>query len=164
MGDWKLNQELKKKRGNPAWVKGVSANPAGRPLGSRHAISTGVLTEFSALVNSDEAATSLRTLMIEDAGRFWTIAASLLPREVAMTVQQRLPGNLSADQWQRLTGLLAIAEAAGAKGTPEEVAARIERALHAEFAAPPEPLAIEHKPALPPPPYGQAETSSASVT
>jgi hypothetical protein len=149
----KLNQQLeKKKRGNPAWQKGVSANPAGRPLGSRHAISTGVLTEFSALVNSDEAAASLRALMIEDAGRFWTIAASLLPREVALSVQQRLPGNLSADQWQRLTGLLAIAEAAGAKGTPDEVAARIERAVYAEFA--PEPLVIEHAPAiLPPPPY-----------
>jgi Family of unknown function (DUF5681) len=67
----KLNLQPKKKnRGNPAWQKGVSANPAGRPLGSRNAISTGVLTEFSALVNSDEAAESLRTLMIEDGGRF----------------------------------------------------------------------------------------------
>lgn len=132
-----MNQQLgKKKRGNPTWQKGVSANPAGRPLGSRSAISTGVLTEFSALVNSDEAAASLRTLMIEDAGRFWTIAASMLPREVALSVQQRLPGKLSEDQWQRLMGLLAIAEAAGAKGTPEEVAARIERALRAEFAEP----------------------------
>jgi hypothetical protein len=126
------------------------------------------LTEFSALVNSDEAAASLRALMIADGGRFWTIAASLLPREVSVQLNQRLPGNLSADQWQRLTGLLAIAEAAGAKGTPEEVAARIERALYAEFAQPPEPLQIEHQPALametvatcaslPSPPYRKTE-------
>lgn len=35
-------EEKKKKAGNPAWVKGVSANPNGRPTGSKN-VATGLI-------------------------------------------------------------------------------------------------------------------------
>jgi Family of unknown function (DUF5681) len=85
---------LHEKPGNPNWKPGQSGNPRGRPLGSKQKIAERVLGNFSGLLDTDEATTSLQRLMVDDPGKFWTIAAGLLPRETLVAIEQRLPGNL----------------------------------------------------------------------
>jgi hypothetical protein len=161
-------EQIQKKRGNPTWVKGQSANPAGRPLGSRNKISENVLTAFS-LTTGEDAEASLRELRANDPGRFWTIAASLLPREVAVSMQQALPGNLDPQSFVTLKRVIELIEALAPAADPQNVFTTLEAALIAAYAEPPEALAIEHKPSLamdaidnapvittlPPPPYSR---------
>jgi hypothetical protein len=132
-----------KKRGNPNWHPGHSGNPAGRPVGSRQKISENVLTAFS-LVSGEDAEASLRALRASDPGRFWTIAANLLPKEVALSVTQATPAGLDPRTWSTLSRILdLIAAHAPADAAPDQVFEVIEHALRAEFA----------KPILPAPPY-----------
>jgi hypothetical protein len=161
-------EQIQKKRGNPNWTKGQSANPAGRPLGSRNKIAENVLTAFS-LTTGEDAETSLRELRANEPGRFWTIAASLLPREVAVSMQQSLPGNLTPEQWAQVRRVVELVDRLAPAADPQEVFETVERALIAAYAEPPQPLAITHQPALamdviehapvtavlPPPPYLQ---------
>jgi uncharacterized protein DUF5681 len=152
-------QIQKKQRGNPTWQKGQSGNPAGRPLGSRNKIAENVLTSFS-LVTGEDAERSLRELRDSDPGKFWQIAASLLPREVAMTVQQSLPGNLDPESYGTLRRVVELIDRLAPATDPQSVFETLERALMAAYGAPqPEPLQITHQRALPapmvlaPPPY-----------
>ena len=87
-----MNQQLpiKMPRGNPNWKPGVSGNPIGRPIGSRQRIAEHVLSAYEAVLGEDPVA-SLRELKEHDPGKFWSIAANLLPREVAINVQQVAP-------------------------------------------------------------------------
>ncbi len=156
-------EQIQKKRGNPNWQKGQSANPAGRPLGSRNKIAENVLTAFS-LTTGEDAETSLRELRANDPGRFWTIAASLLPREVAVSMQQALPGNLDPQSFATLRRVVELIEALAPAVDPQNVFETLEAALIRAYAEPPEPLAIAHAQTLPmaidaepvmlpPPPY-----------
>jgi hypothetical protein len=131
------------KRGNPNMQRGApSLNPAGRPVGSRQKIAEHVLSTFEAVLGEDPV-TALRELRANDPGRFWTIAANLLPKEVALSVQQATPGNLNPDQWAQVVKVLNLIEAyAPAGADPGEIFATIERALVAAY---------EHQ--LSPPPY-----------
>jgi hypothetical protein len=139
-----------KSRGNPNWIGGKSGNPAGRPMASRQRLGEKLIADL-ADVWERRGAEVFERLANDDPATLAKLGVSVLPKELFLSVQQRLPANLTTDEWNRLVWLLSLPEKLGAKGTPDEIAARIERAVHAEFAAP--VLAIEHAPALPPPPY-----------
>jgi hypothetical protein len=139
-------------RGNPAWKPGQSGNPAGRPLGSRHKIAENVLGAFSLMTGAD-AETSLRALRDDDPGKFWQIAATLLPREVAVSIQRTLPGNLDSESYATLRRVVELIDRLAPDVDPLEVFSTVEAALIRTYAAP-ERLAIEHAPAMPALPYG----------
>jgi hypothetical protein len=137
------NLMLPPKRGNPNMQRGApSLNPAGRPVGSRQKIAEHVLSTFEAVLGENPV-DALRELRTADPGKFWTIAANLLPKEVSVSVQQSIPGNLDPAAWaqvMRVLDLIKLYAPAGAD--PGEIFATIERALIAAY---------EHQ--LSPPPY-----------
>jgi Family of unknown function (DUF5681) len=147
-------EQIQKKRGNPNWTKGQSANPAGRPLGSRNKIAENVLTAFS-LTTGEDAEASLRELRANDPGKFWQIAASLLPREVAVSMQQALPGNLDPQSFATLKRVIELIEALAPAADPQNVFETLERALVAAYSpdapagSPAPPRAITHQPGIP---------------
>ncbi|HLG85130.1 MAG TPA: hypothetical protein VKY22_29380 [Bradyrhizobium sp.] len=153
-----MNLHLQKSpRGNPAWKAGVSGNPAGRPMASRQRLGEKIIANIAALWESEGEAV-LRRLIAEDPATFAKLAFQILPKDVLVNVQQSTPGGLEPEQWARLREILAMVERIAPPGTsPDAALMALENGLRAEFAVPighaPEALAIEHAPALPPPPY-----------
>jgi Family of unknown function (DUF5681) len=91
-----MNGSLKPR--GKSWVPGESGNPTGRPKGSRNA--------FSAIFVGDLTATwaqhgpdVLRKVAISDPSRFLGVCASVLPKDVALTIEQQSPGNLDPADW-----------------------------------------------------------------
>ena len=87
------------------WKTGQSGNPAGRPKGSRSA--------FSAIFVGDLTATwaqhgpdVLRKVAIQDPSRFLGVCASVLPKDVALTIEQQSPGGLDPADWSLITEVL----------------------------------------------------------
>jgi hypothetical protein len=131
-----IQQDQIKRRGNPNWKPGVSGNPVGRPIGARQKIAEHVLSTYEGVLGEDPA-TSLRDLRTNDPGKFWSIAASLLPREVELSVHQAIPGGLDPRDWSTLNRVLDLIQNHAPEGTePEQIFAFIEHALRAEFAKP----------------------------
>jgi|GraSoiStandDraft_24_1057298.scaffolds.fasta_scaffold285903_2 hypothetical protein len=124
----------------------------GRPKGSRNKLGDQFVERLQA--DFDEHGVDvIKKVRSENPTAYFVTLARLLPKEmaVAMQIEQKLPANLTTDEWNRLVWLLSLPEHLGAKGTPDEIASRIEHALRSEFAKP--ALAIEHTPILAPPPY-----------
>jgi hypothetical protein len=135
----------------------------GRTKGARARLSDKFFTALQADFeqHADAVFASVRE---NDPSTYANLVARLMPKELEarLQIEQKLPANLTTDEWNRLVGLLSLPAELGATGTPEEIAERIERALHAEFAKP--VAMIEHAPAMPmvidaeaviiaPPPY-----------
>jgi len=80
------------------WPPGVSGNPNGRPVGSRSAFSAG-FTRDLAEVGPTRAGPQCSTLAEKQPAVFFATCARLLPNDVRVTVEQSLPGNLSAQDW-----------------------------------------------------------------
>ena len=91
--------DLVQKKEKPwLWKTGESGNVNGRPKGSRNA--------FSAIFVGDLTATwaqhgpdVLRKVAIQDPSRFLGVCASVLPKDVALTIEQQTPGNLDPADW-----------------------------------------------------------------
>ena len=80
-----------KPRGNPAWQKGVSGNPRGRPVASRQKLAEGMITDLAELWAEGGAAV-LRNLMVNEPANFAQLAFGTLPREALISVSQSAPG------------------------------------------------------------------------
>lgn len=154
-----MNQQDIITTGPHRWKKGETGNAKGRPIGARQRISEKLLADLADVWHECGPAV-LRKLASEEPGKLATIAFGLLPRDVFVQVAQAAPGGLSPEEWSQLRGVLdAIEQARLGDVAPSEIFAGIETYLRSEFAKP--VSAIEHAPALPPPPYRLAETSSA---
>ena len=81
------------------WPPGVSGNPNGRPVGSRSAFSAGFTRDLAEVWAEKGKASMLYTAEKQPA-TFFATCARLLPNDVRVTVEQSLPGNLSAQDWQ----------------------------------------------------------------
>ena len=88
-----------KPRGNPAWQKGVSGNPRGRPVASRQKRAEGMITDLAELWAEGGAAV-LRNLMVNEPANFAQLAFGTPPREALISVSQSAPGGLAPDDWQ----------------------------------------------------------------
>ena len=80
------------------WPPGVSGNPNGRPVGSRTAFSQGFLKDLTE-VWADRGRAAMEKTAQDQPGVFFATCARLLPNDVRVTVEQSLPGNLSAQDW-----------------------------------------------------------------
>jgi hypothetical protein len=115
------------------WPKGQSGNPAGRPIGARQRISEQLLADL-AIVWETHGATVLERLAIEDPGKLAQIAYGLLPRDVFISVEQRVPGNLDPDEWAILRRVIDLIQANAGGKELGPVLETIETALRADQA------------------------------
>jgi hypothetical protein len=104
------------------WKPGQSGNPNGRPIGSRTVFSDNFVRDLAS-VWSEEGHETVKTARTNPAV-FFATCARLIPNDVRVTVQQQLPGNLSAEDWAMMREIVeavkqAIPDAAHAK--PGEV-------------------------------------------
>ena len=80
------------------WKPGQSGNLNSRPIGSRSAFSTGFTRDLAEVWAEKGKASMLYTAEKQPAV-FFATCARLLPNDVRVTVEQRLPGNLSPTPW-----------------------------------------------------------------
>ena len=93
----------------------------------------------------------IQLVRANDPSTYLSLVAKLQPREVEakLQVEQKIPGNLTADEYAQLRGVLELLERLAPAVATGEVLATVEAALIAAYVEPAAPLAIEHKPALP---------------
>lgn len=80
------------------WQPGESGNPNGRPVGARARFTE----QFAADVAEawrKHGAGIVDQMATTEPMRFAELCARLMPKDVSMTLQQRLPGNLEPDDW-----------------------------------------------------------------
>ena len=124
------------KRGNPNLVAGVSGNPAGRPLGSRNRLTHALVADLTASWEKHGPAV-LERLRIDDPATYARLAASLVPKDVSITVEKVDPilEKLDPNARDALGELLTIIAATRADGIePATVFAWIAEDLRARLA------------------------------
>jgi hypothetical protein len=70
----------------------------GRPVGTRQAFSAGFLRDLAEVWSEEGRETMVKTARANPA-TFFAVCARLIGPEVKLTVEQSLPGNLSAEDW-----------------------------------------------------------------
>ena len=80
------------------WKPGRSGNPDGRPPGSRSKFSEAFYRDLAAAWAEHGEQAMRQTATLEPA-KFVAICASLIPKDVQVSLSGRLPGNLEADDW-----------------------------------------------------------------
>jgi hypothetical protein len=90
--------EPKRLIGKP-WQPGESGNPGGRPIGARGRFSEQMISDIARSWSTHGPA-ALEKMAKTDNTRYVEICSRLIPRDVALTVQQQLPGGMNHDDWQ----------------------------------------------------------------
>src|SRR5262245_55593554 len=80
------------------WLPGQTGNPNGRPLGARTEFSNSFMRDL-ARVWAKCGADTIEKVAADDPSRFFAVASTLIPKDVAVTIEQRLPGGLSPEDW-----------------------------------------------------------------
>jgi hypothetical protein len=90
---------------------GESGNPTGRPRGTRNAFSAIFVGDLTASW-AKHGPEVLQKVAKSDPARFLGVCASVLPKDVALTIEQNSPGNLDPADWAIITEILtAVARA-----------------------------------------------------
>jgi hypothetical protein len=89
--------EPKRVIGKP-WQPGESGNPGGRPIGARGRFSEQMIGDIARSWSTHGPA-ALEKMAKTDNTRYVEICSRLIPKDVALTVHQRLPGNLEPTDW-----------------------------------------------------------------
>lgn len=116
------------------FVKGKSGNPAGRPIGARQKLEEPFL---NALRKEWEASgeTALAIMAKTTPGEFVRVMASLMPKELGVTVQQQTPFGMDAEGWEIGRRLVQLCRDNAPPGASvDEIALAIEHGLRAHFA------------------------------
>ena len=79
--------------GNPAWVAGRSGNPNGRPPGSRNRFSEAFVADLATSWEK-QGVPFLDRLAADDPAKYADLCSRIIPRDVALTVEQRFPGGM----------------------------------------------------------------------
>lgn len=87
------------------WKPGVSGNQNGRPVGSRNKFSDAMYRDVGAAW-AKHGATVLDRVAATEPAKFFSVCAALVPKDVSLTLQTRLPGGLEPDDWQIVNELL----------------------------------------------------------
>ena len=84
---------------NPGrWLPGTSGNPNGRPLGARSEFSNSFLRDLAASWGQC-GPDVLARVAASDPSRYLAVCSTLIPRDVAVSIEQRLPGGLPSEDW-----------------------------------------------------------------
>ena len=100
------------------WKPGQSGNLNGRPVGTHQAFSAGFLRDLAEVWFEEGRETMVKTARTNPA-TFFAVCARLIGPEVKLTIEQSLPGNLSAEDWAMMREIVeavkqAIPDAASA--------------------------------------------------
>src|SRR3984957_8426312 len=112
------------------WPPGVSGNPNGRPVGSRSAFSAG-FTRDLAEVWAEKGKASMLCTAEKQPAVFFATCARLLPNDVRVTVEQSLPGNLSAEDWSMMREIIGAVRQAVPDAANRPAGAVLEHVLSA---------------------------------
>jgi hypothetical protein len=116
------------------WQPGERGHPPGQRIGiSRRQLSNRLLEDLTA-VWEVEGAGCLRIVAKENPDKFASLAYAILPRDILVSVDQRIPGNLSVEDWALMNRVLDIIKAAQVDGSPGEVFSVIETSLRQHYA------------------------------
>ena len=99
-----MNETVKRVIGRP-WQPGQSGNPAGRPLGSRHKITEAIIQDISGAWQT-HGPQVLDRLAVEDPATFAKLAVGLVPKDVLLSINAKLPGGMDPDDWQLVTEVM----------------------------------------------------------
>ncbi|MGA2055635.1 MAG: hypothetical protein ABSG88_10015, partial [Bradyrhizobium sp.] len=86
---------------NPNAATRFGAGNSGRPKGSRNKLSSQFVENLSADFD-EHGAGVIQRVRIEDPTAYFTTIARLLPKELSVAIEQRLPGNLDPESWATL--------------------------------------------------------------
>jgi hypothetical protein len=112
------------------------ANVGGRPPGVRNRLSNQLITDLSEIWH-EHGPNVLKKMALRDPIALARMAYATLPKDILVSVEQRVPGGLSADDWTLLQQVLDLIRGAippGSNAPPGEVLGVVENALRAHFA------------------------------
>ena len=119
------------------WKPGESGNPNGRPVGSRNAFSNAFMADLAAVwAEHGRAAMELTAKTMPSV--FFATAARVLPKDVAITLEQTYPGGLTPDDIAVLRAIKESIPDADAR-SPTEVLEFVAEAVRAHAAKTIEP-------------------------
>ena len=117
---------------------GQVPNPRGRPIGSRSKFSEAMVSDF--LADWHEHGTDvLARVRMTDPSTYLRVAVVLVPKEMNVSLEQKTPGNLSAQDWALIVDLARLIKAnspEGANALPSEIVPALEETVRAHFAKP----------------------------
>jgi hypothetical protein len=117
-------------------VSNFPGTSPGRPIGSRNRLSGKLITDLSDVWHQ-YGPNILVKMAMREPGQLARLAYATLPKDILVSVEQRIPGGLSADDWQLLQSVLDLIRSAipaGSNAPPAEVLGVVETALRAHFA------------------------------
>ncbi len=100
-----MNGIVKPRGPGVPWKPGESGNPNGRPVGTRSAFSKAFVADLT-IAWREHGVAVLQKVARTDPTRFLGIAASIVPKDVALTIEQQSPGNLDPADWALVTEVL----------------------------------------------------------
>jgi hypothetical protein len=111
---------------------GQTGNPNGRPVGSRSAFSAAFITDMQASW-AQHGPNVLAQVAKRDPSRYLGVCASLIPKDVSLSIEQRLPGGLSPSDLAIFQAIKAAIPDAGTR-EPDEVLSFVLDAIRAHGA------------------------------
>jgi hypothetical protein len=120
------------------FAAGASGNPSGRPAGSRNKFSSQFVSDI-ALDWAEHGPDVIARVRMQSPERYFEVCSRLVPKEVAVAIEQRAVGNLTTDDMAVLGEVLeALRESIPdlAHREPGDVFKHVQRAL--KLAAAPE--------------------------
>jgi hypothetical protein len=135
----------------------------GRPKGARNKIGADLIDAMDRITSNPELAEAHVMRLYNDFpeafAKLWAMIGIAKESVSKLQIEQKLPGNLDPESYATLRRVVQLIESyAPAGAEPGDVFETVEAALIRAFEAP-QPMAIEHKPAMPmvlaPPPYSR---------
>ena len=123
-----MNKQMKNKT---LWKPGESGNPLGRPLGSRNKLSESVIQDIAADWAIGGAETIAR-VRVTDPATYFRVVASILPKDILVGIENRLPGGLDPQDWDKLVRIAGVVRELAPTASGDE----IEDALRSALAKP----------------------------
>ena len=102
------------------WKPGQSGNLNGRPVGTRQAFSAGFVRGRETMVKTARTNPAV-----------FLATCARIPNDVRVTVEQRLPGNLSMEDWQMMKEIIAAVRQAIPDASSKPPGAVLEHVLSA---------------------------------
>ena len=115
----------------------TNLRPAGgRPPGVRNRLSNKLISDLSDIWHANGPGI-LRKMAIRDPVQLARLACATLPKDILVSVEQRVPGGLDADDWALMLRVLDTIKGAippDREAPPTEIFGVIETALRSHFA------------------------------
>ena len=93
-----ITDKLPQRANGTSWRPGEFGNPNGRPTGSRNAFTPRYWDDLTS-VWAQHGRAAMEHCATHDPSLFFGTCSRLLPKDVAISITERTPGGLDADDW-----------------------------------------------------------------